>query len=608
MAACDYNGSLKYYLTAGKCSRNPCVDNTVSLHYKGLFFFVLLILWIPGITFAEQSLNVTIEGIKGKLLENVLARLRISLYSQDSDLTEAEIQRLHQLSEEDIKSALTPFGFYSSEITSSLTQTGDDWAVYYLIKPGNPVVINTVVTSIVGEGADVEELQEQKEVLLKEGENLNQHLYEQEKKRIPRTAISLGYLEAAYRTHEIRIDRNSYQADIVLELDTGRRYYFGDIRVDQDIITEDLFYRFIEFDEDDYFSAKRLQELQRDLYRSDYFSSVVIEADTGSPDGLSIPVEIKVDPLKAYNRYSFGLGYSTDTLAYARVEWLNRLLNTKGHHLFSSLMIGERDRHVVMNYRMPVVDPRYNTFTVSGMWRRESWEDTVTDLYSGGLLFDYSTPEHYFGVSLEHLNEDYRIGDTSGESQLLMPGVKWSWALADDIVKTKHGLRALIEVTGAHESLLSDATFAKIRAEGKAIVSPIKNYRVIGRGSIGTTVVDSIDSIPPSIRFYAGGQKSVRGYQYRTLGPTDTSGSVIGGKFLLTGGVECEKQFSENWRGVLFYDAGNAMDDFNVDLAHGVGAGVGLVLPFGQARLEFAYPLNDEGEAQFVYLSVGADL
>ena len=50
------------------------------------------------------------------------------------------------------------------------------------------------------------------------------------------------------------------------------------------------------------------------------------------------------------------------------------------------------------------------------------------------------------------------------------------------------------------------------------------------------------------------------------------------------------------------------MDDIEVDLAHGVGAGIGLVLPFGQARLDFAYPLNDEGEAQYVYLSVGADL
>ncbi len=582
--------------------------NIVSLRYKVLIFFVLLIFSFPAIICAQQSLNVTVEGIGGKLLENVLARLRINLYSQDSDLTRAEIQRLYQLSEEDIKSALAPFGYYTPEITSSLTQTGDGWSAYYQVEPGAPVVISAVSISIVGDGADVVGIPDQQESLLQEGENLNQRLYEQEKRRILLEAIGLGYIDAKYSTHQIRIDRRSYTAEIELQLDTGPRYYFGDIRVDQDIITEDLFFRFIEFDENDYFSARRLQQLQRDLYRSDYFSSVIIEGDTGNPEGLRIPVDITVDPLKAYNRYSFGLGYSTDTRAYVRVEWLNRLLNRRGHRLFSSLMIGERERNVIMNYRIPVVDPRYNTLTTTGMWRWESWEDTVTDLYSAGLLFDYSTPRHYYGISLEALNENYKIGDSSGKSQLLMPGVKWSWALADDIVKTKHGIRALIEVSGAHDSVISDATFVKVRAEGKAIISPLEEFRVIGRGSIGTTVVDSIDSIPPSIRFYAGGQKSVRGYQYRSLGPTEASGSVIGGKFLLTGGIECEKQFLEDWRGVVFYDVGNAMDDLSVDLAHGIGAGVGLVLPFGQARLEFAYPLNDEGVAQYVYLSVGADL
>jgi len=100
----------------------------------------------------------------------------------------------------------------------------------------------------------------------------------------------------------------------------------------------------------------------------------------------------------------------------------------------------------------------------------------------------------------------------------------------------------------------------------------------------------------------------VRGYQYRTLGPEDSSGTVIGGRYLLSGGIECERRIAENWRAVIFYDVGNAMNDFEVDLAHGVGAGIGLSLPFGQARLEAAYPLNDEGEAQYVYLTVGADL
>jgi translocation and assembly module TamA len=578
------------------------------LRCRALFFFAFFLLLCAGVASAGPSLEVTVEGVKGRLLDNVLARLRIKVYSEDSDLTEAEILRLHQLSEQDIKSALAPYGFYSPEITATLAQDEDLWSAHYLIEVGRPVVIESVSVSIVGEGAEFADQFEVETPAMKKGDTLNQRLYEEEKRRILRKAISLGFLDASYRLHEIRIDRLAYQADIELELDTGPRYYFGEIRVDQDIITDDLFSRFIEFDDDDYFSARRLQELQRDLYRSDYFGSVVIEGDIEAAADLRVPVDITVEPLKAYNRFSFGLGYSTDIRAYAKFEWLNRLLNKWGHSLFSSVQYGELERFVVLNYTIPVVDPRYNAMTATGMWQKKSWEDTDTELYPTGLLYEYSTPEHYYGVSLGYLNENYRVGETTGESQLLMPGLRWTWALADDIVTTRHGLRALIEVTGAHEDVISDASFAKLKGEGKAIITPFENYRIIGRGSIGTILVDSIDSLPPSIRFYAGGQKSVRGYKYRTLGPTDSTGAVIGGKLLLTGGIEGEKQFSENWRGVLFYDAGNAMNDINVDLAHGVGAGIGVVLPFGQARLEFAYPLNDEGEAQYVYLSVGADL
>ena len=105
-----------------------------------------------GIASAGPSLVVEVEGIEGKLLENVLARLRIQVYSQDSDLSETEILRLHQLSEQDIKSALAPYGFYSPEITATLTQDEDLWSAHYLIVAGQPVVIDSESVSIVGPG------------------------------------------------------------------------------------------------------------------------------------------------------------------------------------------------------------------------------------------------------------------------------------------------------------------------------------------------------------------------------------------------------------------------------------------------------------------------
>jgi translocation and assembly module TamA len=113
---------------------------------------------------------------------------------------------------------------------------------------------------------------------------------------------------------------------------------------------------------------------------------------------------------------------------------------------------------------------------------------------------------------------------------------------------------------------------------------------------------------PPSLRFYAGGEKSVRGYKYKTLGPEDSSGNIVGGRYLLTGSIAWERQIADLWRVSAFYDIGNAMDNWSKDLAQGIGVGVGLVLPFGHATLELAYPLDDQGTAQYLFIRVGTDL
>ena len=321
-----------------------------------------------------------------------------------------------------------------------------------------------------------------------------------------------------------------------------------------------------------------------------------------------MPVLIECQPLEHYNRYSFGVGWATDIRSHVRFEWLNRLVNQQGHRLSTSLLVGEQKSSGLINYSIPVADPRYNTVTASGLWNRELWEDTVTQKVSVGAAYEYATPEYLFGVSLEALDEDYRVGRRKGRIGLVMPGIRGSWAWADDVVNTEQGMRLTVDISGASKDLLSDASFVKLRGDGKLILSPLTNWRLIGRGSIGGILVEDIEEIPPSLRFYAGGDKSVRGYRYRSLGPEDEDGNVIGGRLLLTGGIEIERRLSQYLRAAVFYDVGNAMDDFEVDLAHGLGLGFGLVLPFGQIRLDLAYPLDDEGRSQNVFLSVGADL
>ena len=580
--------------------------------YRVFFFFFLLLLIIPFPCLSEETetvVTVVVEGVKGRLHDNVMARLRINRFSENSELSETEIRRLHRLAESDIKTSLAPFGYYSVRVESDLQNSGTGWQATYHIIVGDPIILESMSISIVGEGADLAELSNAERFFnLEIGAALLQANYETGKRDLLHHARALGFLDAVYTMHEIRIDRTAYLAEIELVLDTGQRYLFGEVSTDQQVISDELLARFVPFERGDSFIPRELQELQRDLYRTDFFGQVLVKGDTGNTDGQYVPVSIELEPLENYNLYSIGIGYATDTKAHVRFEWMNRLLNRSGHRLNTSFMVGEQESYCVVNYRIPVADPRFNTVAGSALWSRELWEDTVTSLYSGGLSYEYMTTKRFYGLSLEILSEDYRIGDTTGESELLMPRVQGSWAFADSVINTRHGLRTSVEVRGASEQFVSDASFLSMRADGRLIVTPLSSWRLIGRGSIGYTLVDSIDDIPPSQRFYAGGERSVRGYRYRTLGPEDEDGNVVGGTYMLTGSIELEKSLSDLLRVAAFYDTGNAMDDFTVDFAHGLGVGVGLALPFGQARLDLAYPLRDLGSAQYVFITVGTDL
>ena len=538
-----------------------------------------------------------------------MARLRINIYSKDSELTEKEIRRLHQLAEKDINEALLPYGYYSSSVRSSLEKQDESWLARYEISPGEPVRLRSFTIAVTPAECRVEELGDvQSFFSIKEGDILSQPIYEEGKKTLLKQARSLGYLDAVYKTREVRIYREQNQAEIELLMDCGARYQFGRTSSEQKIISDGLLRRYLSYQEGDSFSRKKLFNLQRDLYKTGFFKSVVIESETDNPEGLKVPVAIRVEPLENYNRYSFGVGYATDTGANALFEWENKLFNQYGHRANIETLFGELEKHFLVGYTIPTADPRYNTIAFTGLVDQRQWDDTTTKLYSFSTAYEYFTPEFHYAYSLELRDEEYKVGDTKGDSLLLMPQVQASWAIADDIVNTDNGLRATVFLTGGSDDVVSDATFLKVRGDGKLILSPLDNWRLIGRGSIGGILVDSIDSIPPSLRFYAGGANSVRGYRYKTLGPEDASGTVIGGTFLLTGSVEVERKITELWRASLFYDVGNAMDDISVDLAHGVGAGVGLALPFGQVSIELAYPLSDDGSSQYFYLTVGADL
>jgi translocation and assembly module TamA len=142
-------------------------------------------------------------------------------------------------------------------------------------------------------------------------------------------------------------------------------------------------------------------------------------------------------------------------------------------------------------------------------------------------------------------------------------------------------------------------------------------HRITLRGELGAIKTNSFDDVPASLRFYAGGDQSVRGFSFRDLSPkaeliNPETGKLyvesIGGKYLATSSVEYAYSIADNWRIAAFLDAGKAADDISDSLAYGIGPGVHWLSPIGAVRVYLARGLSKEENDWRVHIILGPEL
>lgn len=585
-----------------RLTRLPCFSLCCTLCLAIGFLFPLAIR-------AGQAVEVTIQGIESGLYDNVAAGLKIFQKKAIPGLTDGEVARLHRGAEKEIREALEPFGYYSPVITGELAKQSDRWTVRYSIDPGRSVRVSKVEQIVETIDASAEEIEEFVPFFpLKKGDVLDHELYRYGKKRVIEGLFSLGFLEAEYVSSEIRVNRTEYSAEIHLHLRSGPRYRFGKTEFYQDLLDVDLLRNYLPYAEGDFYSPRQLAELQRLLYKTNFFGQVVVNGEIGTAEERLIPVTVRLTEPQFFNRYSFGLGYATDTGIRGKVGWDNRLFNSHGHTVSSELNLAQREDSLKFIYGVPVADPRFDKALLGVTYEDKRWDNTDTRLFTGGISYEHAGKRYKYGGGLELRDEKYQVGDTSGSSFLPVPHLNWSVVFADDFLHTRRGIFASAKLLGASEDLLGDTSFLQGLFSGKGILTPIETFRIIGRVSFGATLVDSIDDLPPSLRFYAGGDQSVRGYGYNDLGPKDSSGTVVGGRYLLFGSIEAEKIVSGNWSMAAFFDAGNAVDNLGDTIKEGVGIGVRYRLPFGQIRADLASAISEDDNPLRFHITLGGDL
>ena len=585
------------------------------------FLFFLLLVMAPVTVLAQEkaesaqegkTVEVTVEGVSEELLQNVLGFLPLYEFEGKAAPSDARVRYLHRQAEDNIAKALQPFGYYKSQVRKQLTQDDSTWKAVYTVTPGDQVRIGEPDVQVLGEGADDPAFAEVLDnSVLKPGQPLIHSDYESLKKQLQVLAAERGYFDARLLQNKIRINLADNTAAILLHLDTGVRYALGDITFKQDKpwLAESFLNRYVDIKPGQPYLASDLQQLQGDFSNTEYYTQVELDASPSGASEQTIPVTVNLTA-KNPRKYIFGVGYGTDTGARAKAGVTSRRVNRFGHNYNAEVLVSQIKYGIAGEYVIPGSDPRSDAWGLRASAEDEHSENRNYKAFNIGGYYKYRTGLWMKTLSLDYRVEKFELVDETPTSKLLIPGVDWIRTFPADMesrIYAEHGTWLQLRLKGSHDSLLSDTSFVQPQVSAKWIYSFGNRTRLITRGSVGTTWVDDFEKLPTSLRFFSGGDKSLRGYEYGIVGPTE-DGEVVGGKHLTEASVEYEIPFAEKWSVALFADIGDAFND-DPDYKTGVGLGLHWLSPIGPVRIDLGHGLDDPpGSELRLHLTIGPDL
>lgn len=568
------------------------------------------------------SPSIRISGAGARLEENIRAHLSVT-----TERCNTELRRLNRLLPQvnsDVERAAQALGYYQASATSEFIEANDCWALDLAIIPGEPVSFGEINVDIApDETRTLAEIDPFANFLanspIRPGSQLVHSDYENMKSSLSAIAVENGYFAARFIRSELRVDLQRNLADVQIEFDPGERFRFGAIRITPiEALSEPFIARFVTFREGAPYSTDALIELRDSLNSSQFFSDVAVSPQldsslvTGAANSRDVPVNIDLS-MRPRRSWSTGIGVTTDIGPRVTLAYEDRYLNRSGHSFKGDAALSPLDQRGNLTYNIPLRDPSTESISFSTGLVGQDNNTFITDTFKIGASYRSSVDAWIFGddwlqnIFSNYQHETSEINNVVDTYNLTINGINWTKTQADDPIYPTRGWRLFTQVSGASDALFSDISFLQLYASGK-FVYDIGIGRFLVRSELATSIVGGVEELPVSIRYFAGGDQSVRGYQYGSIGAENDLGEVVGGKHLLTASVEYDFQVIPGWRGAVFYDTGNSFADYtNLALKSGVGFGVRWQSPIGPIRVDLANGLNDGGGIR-LHITMGPDL
>ena len=437
---------------------------------------------------------------------------------------------------------------------------------------------------------------------LRRGEPFGQAEWDAAKREAARELASWRYAAARVADSRATIDPETRRAKLEVELASGPPFRFGEVRITglrrfADALAENLSPICI----GETYERDLVLAFQRRLLETGYFASVQADIDTHPLLADAAPLRVSV--IEASTQHiEAGVGYSTDAGPRVELRYSNQDVFDSAWRFRSALRVDEKIQQVQADLDTPPL-PRARWNSVFARARQADIQNETTREFAIGASHNlYRRLAPVALIVSGHIEEQVVAGAAPDHREALYFGYRRSFRRTDDFLLPRAGYLATVEIGGAPPEV-SSRQFFRVVGNVSFLIPLGRDGDLLLRGQAGSVIAKTREGVVTSFLFRTGGDQTVRGYDFESLG-VPQGDAIVGGRRLAVGSIEYTRWIGESWGVAGFVDAGNAWDQgVDFDPAFGYGLGARFRTPIGPIRADLAY---GEKTGQFrIHFSVG---
>ena len=570
-----------------------------------LFLFLMA---IAALAHAQQP-HYRVEMIAPDPLAKLLrANLDIVRWSTREELTPDQLEQLFHTAPEQIKEILATEGYFSAQVESSLNRDGQQPVARFVIRPGEPARVSQVDLKIVGAIASASDgaqrIEEARRAFgIKVGDRFRQADWNAAKQRVVENVARLRYAKAQIASSRVQVDPQAGSAAIQLQVDSGAPFTFGALQVNglkryQAHVVANL----NPIRPGEPFDEAQLLKFQRRLLASGYFATALVNVAADKTKDQRVAVLVTVVEAKS-QRADFGVGVSTDRGPRGQIGYRDNNFLDRAWRLSANIYVDRLSQSVSGGLQLPRKENGWH-YGLDGRFKHEDIQGQETTQWSMTGSHSYTVEEYASSQSLQMLTERSAIeAGPIDNRQALYLSQTWTWNGLDDLINPRSGYVTSLHLGGASEAVLSTRSFGRVLGKVNYLLPLGPRWTLGLRAETGVVIAGSREGIPSAYVFRTGGDTTIRGYAFESLGVREGD-AIVGGRYLALGSIELTRWITSQWGAAVFYDIGNAFDDLHeFDPVSGYGAGVRWRSPVGNLSFDGAY---GEAVGDFrVHFSIG---